>query len=406
MSRTILEVHILQSVPPSNLNRDDTGTPKSAVYGGVRRARVSSQAWKRATRKAFAGLLPASELGVRTKRVADALAERITVLDPTVEEPAALELAAEAMRTATGSKIDVPKRRSKSASADDKDPSPEAAYLMFLSGRQLDALAALALEGGPGGDLKAFKESAASKKSDFKSRIRKAVDSGHSVDIALFGRMVADSPGLNVEGATQVAHAIGVHHSEFESDYYTAVDDRSTDDESGAGMIGSIDFSSATLYRFAAVDIDELHRNLGSGLQDDEPPTTPAQKAASAFVEAFITSLPTGKINTFGHHTLPAAVIVKLRTKRPISFVGAFEEPVRRGEEGGYVRESCKRLAAYVPDLERQYGVPDDEPSWLFRVGSETRSLQGLGAEVSLSVLTKAVEDAVATRLESVGSAP
>ncbi|GAA3490831.1 type I-E CRISPR-associated protein Cas7/Cse4/CasC [Streptomyces cremeus] len=402
MTRTILDIHILQSVPPSNLNRDDTGTPKTAIYGGVRRARVSSQAWKRATRKAFADLLPSSELGVRTKKVADALAEHITTLEPSLTASAAVELAAEVMRAATGSKVDVPKRRAKDEGGE-SEPSPESSYLMFLSGRQLGALAAMALERSRDGDLKAFKE--ALKDKEYKARIKGAVDSRHSVDIALFGRMVADSPDLNVEGATQVAHAIGVHPSEIESDYYTAVDDRNADDESGAGMIGTVDFNSATLYRYAAVDIDELHRNLGTGLRENEQPTTPAQKAASAFLEAFVTSLPTGKINTFGNHTLPAAVIVKLRDKRPISFVGAFEEPVPQAEEGGFVRKSCERLAAYVPDLERQYDVPGDQPTWVFRVGEETRALTELGTEVTLGAMVKAVEDAIAQRLGSPGSA-
>ncbi|MEC4019754.1 type I-E CRISPR-associated protein Cas7/Cse4/CasC [Streptomyces sp. H27-D2] len=403
MTRTILDIHILQTVPPSNLNRDDTGTPKSAVYGGVRRARVSSQAWKRATRKAFNDLLPPSELGVRTKKVAEALAERITALEPSLKSSVAVELAAEMMRAATGSKIEVPKRKAKEdtvdADGESKTAAPESLYLMFLSRRQLDALAALAVEGSSGGDLKALKDFLKAKEN--KPKARQAVDTRHSVDIALFGRMVADSTDLNVEAATQVAHAISVHKSEIESDYYTAVDDRNTDAETGAGMIGTIDFNSATLYRYAAVDVDELHRNLGTGLREDESPTTPVQKAVGAFLESFITSLPTGKINTFGNHTLPAAVIVKLRTRRPISFVGAFEEPVRQGEAGGFLGESCKRLARYVPDLEKQYGVPAEERSWVLRVGDGTKPLAGLGTELTLADLVKDVEDAVAERLGS-----
>ncbi|MBT2384069.1 type I-E CRISPR-associated protein Cas7/Cse4/CasC [Streptomyces sp. ISL-11] len=403
MTRTILDIHILQTVPPSNLNRDDTGTPKSATYGGVRRARVSSQAWKRATREAFRELLPASELGVRTKKVAEALAERIIKLDESLTTSAAVELAAETMRAAMGSKIEVPKRKSKGdperEGAPESEAAPEAAYLMFLSRGQLDVLAALALEGSSGGEIKALKDFLKIKEN--KVRARQAADTRHSVDIALFGRMVADSPDLNVEAATQVAHAISVHMSEIESDYYTAVDDRNTDAESGAGMIGSIDFNSATLYRYAAVDVDELHRNLGAGMNKDQSPTTPAQKAVGAFLEGFITSLPTGKINSFGNHTLPAAVIVKLRSRRPISFVGAFEEPVAAGEAGGFMRRSCERLARYVPDLERQYGVTTGEQSWVVRVGEETKSLEELGAEVTLAELVKDVAAAVAERLGS-----
>ncbi|TVL91597.1 type I-E CRISPR-associated protein Cas7/Cse4/CasC [Streptomyces sp. SAJ15] len=402
MTRTILDIHILQTVPPSNLNRDDTGTPKSALYGGVRRARVSSQAWKRATRKAFEELLPPSELGVRTKRVAEALAERIVALDPSLEPASAIELAVETMKTATNnSKIEAPKRKTKAAQDDGGDEgkvAPESAYLMFLSRRQLDALAALTVEGSADGSVASLQKYWKDKEN--KAKARKAVDTRHSVDIALFGRMVADSADLNVEAATQVAHAIGVHVSEIESDYFTAVDDRNSDGETGAGMIGSVDFNSATLYRYAAVDVNELHRNLGAGMRNDESPTTPTQKAVGAFLEGFITSLPTGKIKTFGNHTLPAAVVVKLRTRRPVSFVGAFEEPVRKGDEGGFLRGACAKLAEHAISLEQQYGTSDDEHTWVFRIGEETRALAELGTEVTLAGLVKDVEVAVAARLE------
>ncbi|MDX3388361.1 type I-E CRISPR-associated protein Cas7/Cse4/CasC, partial [Streptomyces niveiscabiei] len=207
---------------------------------------------------------------------------------------------------------------------------------------------------------------------------------------------------LNVEAATQVAHAISVHKSDIESDYYTAVDDLSKDHEPGAGMIGTVDFNSATLYRYAAVDVDELHRNLGLGLQADEPPSTPAEKAVTAFLEAFITSLPTGKINTFGNHTLPSAVIVKLRDRRPVSFVSAFEEPVPQGSKGGYLRQSCQQLAEYVPNFEKQYGIETaHDHSWVFRVGNETEALAPLGRAVSLKTLLEEVRGAVAQRLGS-----
>ncbi|MFG2735760.1 type I-E CRISPR-associated protein Cas7/Cse4/CasC [Streptomyces harbinensis] len=398
MKRTILDIHILQTVPPSNLNRDDTGTPKSAYFGGVRRARVSSQAWKRATRTAFNDLLPPEELGVRTKKVAEALAERITAREASLE-PVAIELAAKMIKAATGSAIEVSKRKAKN---EDGSAAPESSYLMFLSRRQLDALAELAIAGsGPGRDVKALEEHLKDKEN--KARARNAVDTRHSVDIALFGRMVADSADLNVEAATQVAHALSVHKSDIESDYYTAVDDLNKAEETGAGMIGTIDFNSATLYRYAAVDIDELQRNLGAGLRADESPSTPVQKAVTAFLEAFITSLPTGKINTFGNHTLPSAVIVKVRDRRPVSFVGAFEKPVGMGKGGGFLENSCRRLAAHVPELEKQYGLTkdDDEHGWVFRVGEDTTALASLGSEVTLAELLENVGAEVARRLGS-----
>src|SRR5690606_18175231 len=259
VSRTILDVHVLQTVPPSNINRDDTGSPKGAVYGGVRRARVSSQAWKRATREAFKNVLDPAELGTRTKRVADLVAERIRELDADIPYAEALELAAATVAAATGSKIEKPKRRKN----DEEDAAPESSYLMFLSARQRDGLAELAVQGRA--DIKAFLKDPENKK-----RAKQIANTGHSIDIALFGRMVADSSDINVDASAQVAHAISVHAADIESDYYTAVDDRRKDDEPGAGMIGTVEFNAATLYRYAAVDVDLLSANLGAGLRDDQ----------------------------------------------------------------------------------------------------------------------------------------
>ncbi|MFC7217722.1 type I-E CRISPR-associated protein Cas7/Cse4/CasC [Streptomyces polyrhachis] len=394
MNRIFLDVHALQTVPPSNLNRDDTGAPKTAVYGGVPRARVSSQAWKRATRTYFASenLLEASELGVRTKKIVDVLADRITGLDPSLTQEAALRLADETVK-ATGLKTEVPKRKATAAKDGEPDPAPETKYLVFLSARQLDGLARLAVDGAP--DITAFLKD---KKN--KDRAREIADTRHSVDIALFGRMVADAADINVDAAVQVAHAISVHRVENESDYYTAVDDQNTDEETGAGMIGTVDFNSATLYRYAALGVHQLAENLGQGLREDEPLTTPVRRAVEAFVHGFVASLPTGKINTFGHHTLPDAVIVKLRSTRPVSFVAAFEEPVR-GQSGGHVREASERLAEYVPDIERAYGDEDSTLTWVLRVGPNTHQLAGLGNETqNIGELVTAVGQAVAERLE------
>jgi CRISPR system Cascade subunit CasC len=397
MTRTILDIHILQNVPPSNLNRDDTGTPKTATYGGIRRARVSSQAWKRAARKEFNELLPASELGVRTKKVAQLLCSHIRDLDPSIEQETGLELAAETLRTATGSKIEPPKRKAKDQDEEEVEPAPEAQYLMFLSRRQVEALAELAVTGSQG-DLKTLQ--AFFKVKENKARAKEAVNTRHSVDVALFGRMVADAADINVEAAAQVAHALSVHGVEVESDYFTAVDDRQEKDQTGADMIGLIDFTSATLYRYAAVDIDRLHRNLGIGLKPEEHAPTPTRRATEAFLEAFITSMPTGKINTFANHTMPAAVIVKLRTRRPISFASAFERPVTRGEEGGFLEQSCLRLANQVPELEETYGIDDAVGTWVLRIGEETEALDTLGRRVALHELIEEVGAAIDHRLE------
>lgn len=394
MNRIFLDVHALQTVPPSNLNRDDTGAPKTAVYGGVPRARVSSQAWKRATRTYFKDehLLDPSELGVRTKKIVEAVAERITALDPSLTGETALRIADETVK-ATGLKTEIPKRKADSAKEGEPDPAPEAKYLVFLSARQLDGLAHLAVDGAA--DITAF-----FKDKKNKDKAKELADTRHSVDIALFGRMVADAPDINVDAAVQVAHAISVHRVENESDYYTAVDDENTDAETGAGMIGTVDFNSATLYRYAALGVHQLAVTLGQGLRDEEPRTDPVRRAVEAFVHGFVASLPTGKINTFGHHTLPDAVIVKLRTTRPVSFVAAFEDPVR-GDQGGHVREASERLAEYIPDMERAYGDEDSTLTWVLRVGPNTQKLAGIGTESqNIGELVAAVGQAVAERLE------
>ncbi|WP_328380660.1 type I-E CRISPR-associated protein Cas7/Cse4/CasC (plasmid) [Streptomyces sp. NBC_00440] len=394
MNRIFLDVHALQTVPPSNLNRDDTGAPKSAVYGGVPRARVSSQAWKRATRTYFSAenLLNPNELGVRTKKVAEVLAARITALSPDLEGAEVLQLAAEVIQGATGSKMVVPQRKADAAKDTAEQPAPESKYLMFLSARQLDGLASLAIEGAA--DIKGF-----FKDKGNKARAKEIADTRHSVDIALFGRMVADSADFNVDAAVQVAHAISVHRVENESDYYTAVDDENTEAETGAGMIGTVDFNSATLYRYAALSVHQLAENLGEGLRDDEERTTPVRRAVEAFVRSFLESLPTGKINTFGHHTLPDAVVVKLRSTRPISYVAAFEDPVTG--ESGHLREAVARLAEYIPDVERAYGDDESTVTWVLRVGPNTEKLSGLGTEAErLGDLVESVGRTVAERLD------
>lgn len=400
MSRTIVDIHVLQTVPPSNLNRDDTGTPKSAVYGGVRRARVSSQAWKRATRTAFKQLLDPAELGVRTKKVAELIGETIRDLRPEVTPEESWELARAVVEAGTGAGLEVPERKKsgknknspKAAAATEeaKPLPPESKYLMFLSAQQRRGLAELAIEGRPdiGGFLKVKKN---------RERARETADTRHSVDIALFGRMVADGADINVDAAAQVAHALSVHAVENESDYYTAVDDENEADETGAGMIGTVEFNSATLYRYAALDVDRLADNLGQGVAEDADRATPVCRAVEAFVRGFVSSLPTGKINTFAHHTPPDAVVVKLRESRPVNFVGAFEEPTMAESGSGHVRQASERLAEQIADVEREFSE-EALATWVVLAGRNTAKLAEAGTRVTMDELVASVGAAVAER--------
>ena len=170
---------------------------------------------------------------------------------------------------------------------------------------------------------------------------RDLVDTNHSIDIALFGRMVAEPNSLNVDAACQVAHAIGVGAVENEYDYYTAVDDekkRNEDADEGAGMIGTIEFASATVYRYATINVDMLRENLG----DD----TVADRAIELFIDSFVRSMPTGKITTFANRTLPDAVLVQVRDDQPINMSGAFEDPIVAGSRG-YAEPAIARFVEF-----------------------------------------------------------
>lgn len=365
-----IDLHVLQTLPPANLNRDESGRPKSAVYGGVPRARVSSQAWKHAARAHFANVLSERQRGVRTLRATDLLADRIQALDPGIEREKAMSSAKNALAKL---KITVETKRARKDAAEDDDPGVKTEYLVFFSNTQLDGLAELAVQG---------EESAKAYKGVMKS--------GNGIDLALFGRMVANDADLNVDASVQVAHALSTHAVETEFDFYTAVDDKSPKDETGAGMMGTIEFNSSVLYRYATVNVDLLRDQLA------EP--NDAVTATREFVRSFVESMPTGKQNTFANQTLPDAVVVSLREDRPISYVSAFEEPVRQGAEGGYLRASCEAMASYATDVVTQYSAADEQ-TWLVRVGERTDPLDRLGTRVTMPELLSGLDDAVTAYL-------
>jgi len=375
MYRMFLDIHVLQTVPPSNLNRDDTGSPKTAVYGGVRRARVSSQAWKRATRQAFQNTLERDDLGVRTKQVVSLVADRVSELVPELAERADA-LATDVLKEA-GIKLTEPRARK-----DQTEPrqSAESGYLLFLSRRQVNGLAELAVAAAQDGGVVN------------KGMARRTADSAHSIDIALFGRMVADATDLSVDAAVQVAHALSVHAVDNEFDYFTALDDRSPESEPGAGMIGTVEFNSATLYRYATVDVDGLQANLGD--------VEAAARAVEAFLRAFVTSMPSGKQNTFANRTLPDAVVVQVRERQPVNLVGAFEEAVVGGDGVSRLQGACERLAEHSLSVDEAYGTRPSR-AFVVRVGESTAPLAPLGEPVGLDDLVHSAGTLVRVRQEA-----
>ncbi|GGH51518.1 type I-E CRISPR-associated protein Cas7/Cse4/CasC [Microbacterium album] len=375
MTRTIVDISILQTLPPSNINRDDTGSPKTAVYGGVRRARVSSQAWKRATRLAFDSLLDRGHLGTRTKRVIELVADRVRKKEESISDERAQELATLAF-AAAGIKVSKPR-----GSTPEHELPAEAGYLLFLSARQIDRLAELCVEANGAPDAAAHLKA---------SGIKKTLDEHHSVDLALFGRMVAEASDLNVDAAAQVAHAISVHAVENEFDYYTAVDDHKAEDDeedAGAGMIGTVEFNSSTLYRYATVDVDRLRDNLGD--------TEATRRAVEAFVQGFARSLPSGKQNTFANRTLPDGIVISVRESQPVNLVGAFEEAIT---ESPRLRHASERLAAHASAIDEAYGTAP-VTSWVVRASDAASALDALGERATLDDAVASLGDTVASRL-------
>ena len=373
---TYIDVHIVQNIPPSCVNRDDTGSPKSAIYGGVKRLRVSSQAWKHVTRSFFDAHLDREDLGTRTKRVVGILAKEIGRQAEDLENDA--QKLAEEVFNAAKIKLSEP-RAKKSEEASKK--AKESGYLLFLSNRQIAQLAELAVESARSGEELGNKE------------VKKIFKSQNSIDVALFGRMVADDADLNVDAACQVAHAISTHAAENEFDFFTAVDDDKSRaeerEDAGAGMMGTIEFSSATMYRYATVNLDSLHENLG-----DAEATL---RALTSFIEAFVKTMPTGKQNTFANRTLPSMVVVQVRDDQPVSLVGAFERPVLKNDTEGFVAKSVRKLVEHEKQLEEAFGV---KPRHAFVVSLEDyEGTESLGERVAFNVLTDRVRDVVESRL-------
>ena len=372
---TFIDIHVLQTVPSSNINRDDTGSPKTAVFGGVRRARVSSQAWKRATRRDFAAYLPADDRGIRTRRLVADLVPRITGRDASISSDDAVALA-QTVLTAAIPKLKLEQPRAKKGAAAEAGETAEShplnAYLIFLSNQQLDRLAELAVT-SQGGAID-------------KAAARAAIKDGNGIEVALFGRMVADDTSINVDAAVQVAHAVSTHAVETEYDYFTAVDDakdKSTDEDAGAGMIGVVEFNSSTLYRYATVNLDQLYANVGG-----DPLV--ATRAVEAFLRSFVMSMPTGKQNTFANNTLPDAVLVQVRDRRPVNLVGAFEDPVQTKPGVAISVQSTEALARAVREIDNAYGFAPI--SFHLAARSDIAGqLEGLGKRMGLEELVEAV---------------
>ena len=345
-----LQLHLLTAYGPSNLNRDDTGRPKSVVFGGVPRLRVSSQSLKRAWRESavFAGRLD-GHLAKRTQRLGADLLEHL--LAGGMDEERSLGVA----RDIAGVFGKLRKAPAKDATVEKDATFIE--QLAFVSpGERARAfeLANQALAG----------EQVAAKPAEI---LRKA-DS--AADVAMFGRMLADNPRFNREAAVQVAHAITTHRALAEDDYYTAVDDlKSRDDpeDAGAGFVGVQEYGAGVFYLYLCVDRSLLLRNL-----DGTESVRDASLAALA--EAATTVSPRGKQSSFASRSCAIYALAEKGPAQPRSLAAAFLKPVA-GEDQG--RGSVKALEGFRDRIDAAYG-DRAEDRYTMDVEAATGTLQGL----------------------------
>ncbi len=335
-----LDIHLLQTIPYANLNRDDLGAPKTVVYGGKSRTRVSSQCWKREVRLEVESVL--GDRAVRTRRITLEVARRL------VERGWPAELAAYA-----GTQVLVSAGKGGIKTDKDRDRRDISSVLLYLPASGLDALAdladahrdrveAVAVEKvgkkGPNAALPAEEVA--------------AILSSRNGTINLFGRMLAELPGGKVDGAVQVAHAFTVHATDPEIDFFTAVDDIPSLEDAGSGHMNAGEFSAGVFYRYASVDLAGLAANLDGDIAT-------AAELTSEFLRGFVSALPSGKRTSTAPNSLPELLYVAVRADRPISLAAAFERPVRAGADGGYAAKARDELASYAQGLHTVWGIDE-----------------------------------------------
>lgn len=341
----IVEFHLLQNLAPSCLNRDDTNSPKECEFGGVRRARISSQCIKRSIRRYFRSseLLAPELLATRTKRLTDEVVKRLA------RDGRDTTLARRAVVTAlAGGGLRVK-----------EDGLTE--YLLFLGESEIAGLTrvvsdhwtpltvgATAVADGVDGrrrtPRKDKSEARGAVPPPVTSAVERVLDGGRAADLALFGRMLADAPERNIDAACQVAHAISTNRVAMEIDFYTAVDDlKARTENPGADMIGTLEFNSSCYYRYANIDTAQLRRNLGG----DRELT---QKTVAAFLRASVNALPTGRQASMAAHNPPDLVLTVVRSSGQWSLANAFLSPVRPDGQG-LMANSIDALQAYYGRL-------------------------------------------------------
>ncbi len=330
----LIQIHMLQNYAPSNLNRDDSGSPKSAVFGSHPRGRISSQCLKRSIRR--------SETFEAAFRDEGLLADRTNRLPRLVnEELEELGVAEDVRQTIISRLPEIGKREGGSAKSEDDDSELKTKILLYLTPTETKIVAEKLWQLYQDKGEKDFK---GMKIADLEAALRHTMP--RSVDIAMFGRMTTSTAFDNVEASVQVAHAISTNRLVREFDYFTAVDDLSG--ETGAGMIGDVELNSSTYYKYINIHWEGLVENLG----DD---TEVAGKAVTALIEAAAVAQPSGKQNSTAAQNLPDFMLVEINPKNiPVSYANAFLRPVHAAN-GSLMKNSITVLNEYAQRLRVAY---------------------------------------------------
>lgn len=334
----LIEVHMLKNYPPVNLNRDDSGMPKTCFFGGIQRGRISSQCLKRSWRTSdyFKSL---DSYGLRTRKLPELVKDRL------IEMGISEELADAAKTKMTGI---ANKNGTEAADGLTKQ-------MLFFTAEEVDNFAKHVKDAidADGGNLKKFSKR---KATEFQAMADSAKERSITADIALFGRMATSKYFVDVDASMQVAHAISTHGVNRESDYYTAMDDLlKAGEETGAGMIGDVDYNSSCYYEYASLDTDILRDNLKKNTDAEEL----IIRLLPAIFKCMVYTNPTGKQNSFAGHVLPDLIMIECKnTKIPLSYVNAFEEAVPTwGSNPKIVRTSIERFVEHVDCMDDVYNL-------------------------------------------------
>lgn len=363
----LIQIHMLQNYAPSNLNRDDTGSPKNANFGGVLRGRISSQCLKRSIRmsEVFEEAFEEQDLlAKRTKRLPGLIRDELEAVGVDSETIEAIINRVPEIGSESG--------RERGRRTEEDEGPLETRQLIFIGQNELRPTAEKLLQ--------IYQEQGEKKWAEMKiADITKELGASlpRSVDVAMFGRMTTSDAFEDVQAAVQVAHALSVNALEQEFDYFTAVDDISG--ESGAGMIGDVEYNSSTYYKYFNVHWEQLCENLGGDVQV-------ARRAVLALLEAAATAQPSGKQNTFAAHNLPDLILVEVREKNlPVSYANAFLKPARNSHKKTLMDDAVARLDDFVARIGTTYGLETMDQRALTAVQDYT--LSGAEAVPSLAAL-------------------